>query len=118
MDSTPGDMQSLPEDVEALRALVPATFVERDAAVTERDTLLAQNDRLRHLLQKLTRMHFGPDRSVCRKNSCNWAWRRSSRRSPKKTRRRRSGIPSCARTMWPSGGRAAVRYRRTCRGSR
>ena len=32
---------------------------DRDAAVTERDTLLTQNDRLRHLLLKLTRMHFG-----------------------------------------------------------
>jgi hypothetical protein len=35
------------------------TLAERDAAVTERDTLLAQNDRLRHLLLKLTRLHFG-----------------------------------------------------------
>src|SRR5277367_7131592 len=52
-------MQSLPQDAEALRALILATFVERDAAVSERDTLLAQNDRLRHLLLKLTRMHFG-----------------------------------------------------------
>jgi transposase len=52
-------MQSLPETIEALRALVLATFAERDAAVTERDTLLTQNDRLRHLLLKLTRMHFG-----------------------------------------------------------
>src|SRR6204780_2328397 len=53
-------MQSLPEDAEALRALVLTTFVEQDAAVTERDTFLAQNDRLRHLLLKLTRLHFGP----------------------------------------------------------
>src|ERR1700682_3167314 len=52
-------MRSLPEDAEALRALILATFAERDAAVSERDTLLAQNDRLRHLLLKLTRMHFG-----------------------------------------------------------
>ena len=52
-------MQSLPETVEALRALVLATLAERDAAVTERDTLLTQNDRLRHLLLRLTRMHFG-----------------------------------------------------------
>ena len=58
-DSQPDIPQSLPEDIEALRALVLATFVERDAAVSERDTLLAQNDRLRHLLLKLTRMHFG-----------------------------------------------------------
>ena len=50
---------SLPDDIEALRALVLAALVERDAAVSERDTLLAQNDRLRHLLLKLTRMHFG-----------------------------------------------------------
>ena len=58
-DSASDTMQSLPETVEALRALVLATFAERDAVVTERDTLLTQNDRLRHLLLKLTRMHFG-----------------------------------------------------------
>ena len=58
-NSQPDIPQSLPDDIEALRALVMATFVERDAAVSERDTLLAQNDRLRHLLLKLTRMHFG-----------------------------------------------------------
>ena len=58
-DLPPDNTQSLPETVEALRALVLATFAERDAAVTERDTLLTQNDRLRHLLLKLTRMHFG-----------------------------------------------------------
>ena len=58
-DSPPDNTQSLPETVEALRALVLATYAERDAAVTERDTLLTQNDRLRHLLLKLTRMHFG-----------------------------------------------------------
>ena len=59
IDSLQDNVPSLPEDAEALRALVLATFVERDAAVTERDTLLAQNDRLRHLLLKLTRLHFG-----------------------------------------------------------
>src|ERR1700684_1781263 len=59
IDSPPANLQSLPETVEALHALVLATFVERDAAVIERDTLLTQNDRLRHLLLKLTRMHFG-----------------------------------------------------------
>ena len=58
-DSAPDNTQSLPETVEALRALVLATLAERDAVVTERDTLLTQNDRLRHLLLKLTRMHFG-----------------------------------------------------------
>ena len=65
-DSPRDDLESLPEGIEALRALVlrtiadrDATLVERDAAVTERDTLLTQNDRLRHLLLKLTRMHFG-----------------------------------------------------------
>src|ERR1700686_4705289 len=59
IDSPPANLQSLPETVEALHALILATFAERDAAVIERDTLLAQNDRLRHLLLKLTRMHFG-----------------------------------------------------------
>jgi transposase len=59
IDSLPDNVQSLPETVEALRALVLATFAERDIVVTERDTLLTQNDRLRHLLLKLTRMHFG-----------------------------------------------------------
>jgi hypothetical protein len=58
-DSPPDNLQSLPETIEALRALVLATFAERDAVATERDTLLTQNDRLRHLLLKLTRMHFG-----------------------------------------------------------
>ena len=50
---------------------------------TERDALQAQNDRLRHLLLKLRRLQFGASRSVCRRNSCNWASRISSRRSPK-----------------------------------
>src|SRR5690349_22541979 len=59
MDSSCKPLPSLPDDAAALRALVLATLAERDAAVTERDALLAQNDRLRHLLLKLTRMHFG-----------------------------------------------------------
>src|SRR3954469_917413 len=66
MDVPRETLPSLPDDAEALRALVLAALAERDtvaserdAAVTERDTLLAQNDRLRHLLLKLTRMHFG-----------------------------------------------------------
>ena len=59
MDSLREPLPSLPDDAEALRALVAAALAERDAAVSERDTLLAQNDRLRHLLLKLTRMHFG-----------------------------------------------------------
>src|ERR1700733_2751305 len=59
MDSPHENTQSLPEDAEALRALILATFAERDTVVSERDILLAQNDRLRHLLLKLTRMHFG-----------------------------------------------------------
>jgi transposase len=59
IDSPHENMQGLPEDAEALRALILATFAERDAVVSERDILLAQNDRLRHLLLKLTRMHFG-----------------------------------------------------------
>jgi transposase len=59
MDSPHENMPGLPEDAGALRALILATFAERDAVVSERDILLAQNDRLRHLLLKLTRMHFG-----------------------------------------------------------
>jgi transposase len=66
MDSPREPLLSLPDDAAALRALVLAALAERDAvagerdaAVTERDALLAQNDRLRHLLLKLTRMHFG-----------------------------------------------------------
>ena len=59
MDTSRETLLNLPDEAEALRALVLATFAERDAAVSERDTLLAQNDRLRHLLLKLTRMHFG-----------------------------------------------------------
>src|SRR5215211_6351954 len=66
MDAPRETLSSLPDDAEALRALVLAAFAERDAvaserdaAVTERDALLTQNDRLRHLLLKLTRMHFG-----------------------------------------------------------
>src|SRR3954463_9919492 len=73
MDVPREPLPSLPDDAEALRALVLAALAERDAvagerdamanerdaAVTERDALLAQNDRLRHLLLKLTRMHFG-----------------------------------------------------------
>jgi transposase len=59
MDSLREPLPSLPDDTAALRALVLAALAERDAAVTERDALLAQNDRLRHLLLKLTRMHFG-----------------------------------------------------------
>ena len=119
MDLPRDDMQSLPEGIEALRALVLATMSERDAAVTERDTLLAQNDRLRHLLPlQLRRMHFVPARSVWRRNSCNWVWKPSSRLLPKKTRRRRSEIPSGAWTMPPSGVRAVAHCQRTCRGSR
>src|SRR3954470_338216 len=66
MDVPREPLPSLLDDAAALRALVLAALVERDAvagerdaAVTERDALLAQNDRLRHLLLKLTRMHFG-----------------------------------------------------------
>jgi len=66
MDSLREPLPSLPDDAEALRALVLAALAERDAmaserdaAASERDALLAQTDRLRHLLLKLTRMHFG-----------------------------------------------------------
>lgn len=50
---------NLPEDAASLRALLVAAWAERDAAAAERDALLTQNDRLRHLLLKLRRMHFG-----------------------------------------------------------
>ena len=67
MDLPRDDMQSLPENIEALRALVLTTMAERERRSPsamqrslERDTLQTQNDRLRHLLLKLTRMHFGP----------------------------------------------------------
>jgi len=118
MDSRRDDMQSLPEGIDALRALVLATMSERDALALERDTLQTQNDRLRHLLLQLRRLHLVLARSVCRTNSCNWASKRSSRRSPKPMPRRRSAIPSCARTTPPSGVPAAAHCRRTCRGSR
>jgi transposase len=59
MDVPREPLPSLPDDAAALRALVLATLAERDAAASERDVLLAQNDRLRRLLLKLTRMHFG-----------------------------------------------------------
>jgi transposase len=66
MDSPREPLPSLPDNAAALRALMLAGLAERDAvaserdaAVSERDALLVQNDRLRHLLLKLTRMHFG-----------------------------------------------------------
>ncbi len=66
MDPPREPLPSLPDNAEALRALMLAALAERDAvaserdaAVSERDALLVQNDRLRHLLLKLTRMHFG-----------------------------------------------------------
>jgi transposase IS66 family protein/transposase IS66-like protein len=104
MDSPHENMQSLPEDAEALRALILATFAERDAAVSERDTLLAQNDRLRHLLLKLTRCISAPARSVCRRSSCNWAWKPSSRRSPRKMRRRKAGSRAAQRQCGQAAG--------------
>ena len=104
MDSPHENMQSLPEDAEALRALILATFAERDAAVSERDTLLAQNDRLRHLLLKLTRCISAPARSVCRRSSCNWAWKPSSKRSPRKMRRRKAGSRAAQRQCGQAAG--------------
>src|SRR5690348_17342397 len=59
MDVPREPLPSLPDDAAALRALVLAALAERDAVADERDALLVQNDRLRHLLLKLTRMHFG-----------------------------------------------------------
>src|ERR687886_1872153 len=66
--------QALPEDPAVLRALLLAAWGERDAAaaarealaaerdsaVAERDALAERNEHLRHLLQKLQRMQFGP----------------------------------------------------------
>jgi hypothetical protein len=124
-DSPRDDLESLPEGIEALRALVlrtiadrDATLVERDAAVTERDILLAQNDRLRHLLLQLRRMHFGPRSERLPEEQRNWAWKPLSRRSPKKTRRRRSAIPSWAATMPPGVVPAEAHCQHTCRGSK
>jgi hypothetical protein len=45
-------------------------------------------------------------------------WKPSSRRSPKKARRRRSETPSYAKTTPPSGVPAEAHCRRTCHGSR
>ena len=59
MDVPREPLQSLPDDADALPALVLATIPYINTTMTERDTLLAQNGRLRHLLLKLTRMHFG-----------------------------------------------------------
>src|SRR3954470_17784722 len=67
-------LQALPEDPEVLRALLLAAWGERDAVaaarealaaerdsvVAERDALAERNEHLRHLLQKLRRMQFGP----------------------------------------------------------
>ena len=118
MDSPHENMQSLPEDAEALRALILATFAERDAAVSERDTLLAQNDRLRHLLLKLTRMHFGARSERLPEEQLQLGLEALEQAIAKEDAEAESGIPSCAKTMRPSGGRAAARYRRTYHGSR
>ena len=60
-------LQALPEDPEVLRALLLAAWGERDTAAAARDALAAErdalaerNEHLRHLLQKLQRMQFGP----------------------------------------------------------
>jgi transposase len=135
IDSAPDNMQSLPESVEALRALILATFAERDAVVTERDILLTQNDRLRHLLLKLTRMHFGTkserlpeeqlqlglealEQAITSSGIPPAARAEPWPASPKMTRRRRSRILICARTMRPNGVPAVARCRHICRGSR
>src|ERR1700733_11801636 len=118
MDSPHENMQSLPEDAEALRALILATFAERDAAVSERDTLLAQNDPLRHLLLKRTRMHFGARSERLPEEQLQLGLEALEQAIAKEDAEAESGIPSCAKTMRPSGGRAAARCRRTCHGSR
>ena len=118
IDSPPDNTQSLPETVEDLRALVLATFAERDAVVTERNTLLTQNDRLRHLLLKLTRMQFGARSERLPEEQLQLGLEALEQAIAKEDAEAESGIPSCAKTMRPSGGRAAARYRRTCHGSR
>ena len=116
MDSRRDDMQSLPEGIDALRALVLAMMSERDALALEQDTLQTRMTGCVICCCSSDACISAPIRSVYRRNSCNWGWKRSSRRSPKQMRRPRSAILSCARTMPPSGEPAAARCRRTCRG--
>jgi hypothetical protein len=126
---------SLPEDAASLRALLLATLAERDSALIERDQVVAerdvaaaerdaalsQNDRLRHLLLRLRRMQFGAKserQSACRKRSCSSGWRTSKPHSPRATPRPRRATRTGGVRASPSAGRAAVCYRRTCRGLR
>lgn len=53
------DIAALPDDPATLRALLIEVLAERDNARAARDALEAQNDRLRHILLKLQRHHFG-----------------------------------------------------------
>ena len=89
--------------------------------VSERDILLTQNDRLRHAAAEADADAVRSKKSerLPEERSCNLGWKLSSRRSPRARRRKpRSAIAkSCARTMRPSGGRAAAPCRPSCRGS-
>ena len=101
-----------------MRALVLTMMSERDAAVSERDILLAQNDRLRHLLLKLRRMHFGARSERLPEEQLQLGLEALEQAIAKGMPRRRSAIPSCARTMPPSGVPAEAHCRHICRGSR
>ena len=63
-------------------------------------------------------MHFGPRSERLLEEQLQLVWKPSSRRSPKKTRRRRSGIPSGARRMPPSAAPTADRGDTAARGHR
>ncbi|MDO9714697.1 transposase, partial [Paracraurococcus lichenis] len=51
---------TLPNDPAVLQAMLLAALAERDSAVAERDALAERNEHLKHQLQKLQRMQFGP----------------------------------------------------------
>ncbi|MDO9714691.1 transposase, partial [Paracraurococcus lichenis] len=58
---------TLPDDPAVLQAMLLAALAERDSlaaerdsAVAERDALAERNEHLKHQLQKLQRMQFGP----------------------------------------------------------
>ena len=104
MDSPRDDLQSLPEGIEALRALVLRRL---PIATQHLSSAMRRSPSGTFCWHRMTGCVIcccssdacisAPARSVCRRNSCNWAWKPSSRRSPKKTRRRRSAIPSWRR---------------------
>ena len=118
MDTLREPLPNLPDDAEALRALVLAALAERDAAVSERDTLLAQNDRLRHLLLKLTRMHFGARSERLPEEQLQLGLEALEQAIAQQDAQAEKQDAGLRRRTPPSGGPAAARCRRTCRGSR